>query len=104
TFAAAHVICGALAGFWLTATASLGPALLPKLKFAQFLSAMTICYSAAMAATAFLSGWILDSMHNDYHYIYLMACTAMTASLVVSVVVYKKFLAYGGPRGYVAPE
>ena len=34
TFGIAHVVCGTCAGFWLTATAPLGPALLPRSRFA----------------------------------------------------------------------
>jgi MFS family permease len=103
-FGAAHVLCGTVAGFWLTATAPLGPALLPKNRFTQFLSATHICTATGVIVIAAACGRFLDVMHHDYRYMYLWASVLVTASLIVSLVLYRQFMARGGPEGYVAPE
>ena len=111
TFAAAHVICGTCSGFWLTATASLGPQLLPKLKFATFASALIVAENAARLITSPIVGWIVVRVNRgkpvelrDYHVMYLWACVFITSSLLVTVIVHRYFMRFGGPRGYVAPE
>src|SRR5205807_40835 len=74
TFAAAHVICGTCSGFWLTATAPLGPALLPKLKFATFASVLIVASSVAQGITSPIIGAIVTYLNRgkppltrDYH-------------------------------------
>jgi hypothetical protein len=104
TFAAAHVICGVCAGMWLTATAPLGPAILPKLRFMQYLSALHIVGSVGRIIIGTACGSFLDYMQHDYHYIYIWASVLITMSLFASIVVHQKFMALGGPKGYVAPE
>jgi MFS family permease len=103
-FGVAHVICGTCAGFWLTATAPLGPALLPKSRFTQFLSANHICTAIGMMVVAYACGRFLDRMHHDYRFIYLWACVFISASAVVTFVLYQRFMQLGGPKDYVAPE
>jgi hypothetical protein len=56
-------------------------------------------------------GWIMDLLNPgrtiekyDFHYIYLWASGFILLSLGVTWIVYKKFMAYGGPAAYVAPE
>ena len=104
TFGIAHIVCGTCAGFWITATAPLGPALLPRARFAQFLSATQICIALGMAAIAPACGWFLDRHNHDYRYMYLWACVLVTASLVVTAGLYSRFMARGGPMRYAAPE
>jgi hypothetical protein len=111
TFAMAHVICGTCSGMWLTATAALPQVLLPRLKFATFASVLVISYGIAKLAIGPIVGTILDFVNGDkppasrdYHLIYLWACCFITLSLLVTLVVHKFFMAYGGRRAYVAPE
>jgi MFS family permease len=110
-FAVAHVACGSIAGIWLTASSPLGPALLPRAKFATLLSAVGICAAIGRCVTAPVIGWLLDRMNPgrpiqqyDFHYIFLWTATFMTLSLAAMCVVYRYFMAMGGPRNYVAPE
>jgi MFS family permease len=110
-FAVAHVVCGTCSGFWLTSTAPLAPALLPKLKFATFASALAVCTSLGSMLTAPVVGWLMDFLNDgkaaaarDYHPIYLWASVFITLSLLATLVVYRQFMRYGGPRHYVAPE
>jgi Na+/melibiose symporter-like transporter len=110
-FAVAHVVCGSISGIWLTATAPLGPALLPRAKFATLLSAVGICSAIGRFITAPVIGWLLDRMNPgrpiqqyDFHYIFLWTATFTTLSLGASFVLYRYFMAFGGPKNYVAPD
>ena len=89
SFAVAHVACGVLAGSWLTATAALAPAILPRERFAQFNSAAWLCTSVGIMIAAPASGWLLDLIGQRYAYIYLWAFAFMSLSLVA-------MLRYGG--------
>jgi MFS family permease len=111
TFALAHVICGTCSGMWLTATAPMAQVLLPRMKFATFASVLAICQATARLLVGPIVGWLLDFMNagktastRDYHFIYLWACVFVTLSLMVTLVVYRKFMEHGGPKHYVAPE
>ena len=111
TFALAHVICGTCSGMWLTATAPMSQVLLPRMKFATFASVLAICLAVAKLVCGPLVGWLLDKMNagkpaamRDYHFVYLWSCVFITLSLLVTFIVHKYFMAYGGKRGYVAPE
>jgi Na+/melibiose symporter-like transporter len=100
----AHVVCGAISGIWLTATSPLSPALLPRARFAQFISAMGICTAAGVGIISPACGMFLDYMDHEYRYIYVWGFTLMVLAFLATCVVYRKFMAYGGPRAYVAPE
>jgi hypothetical protein len=49
-------------------------------------------------------GFILDHTGSNYRLTYIASCILAFATLAVLIVVYRKFMALGGPRGYVAPE
>lgn len=104
TFGVYSVIVGIFAGWWLTAFGPLGPAMLPKMRYAQFASAMTICSSLGSMIVGPACGKFLDLAGNDYRYIYLWAAVFAALSLGATLVVYRKFAGLGGPRGYAAPE
>ncbi len=110
-FAAAHVIVGSCSGMWLTATASLGPALLPKMKFAMFASVLLIAESVGRMVTAPIIGAILEHynkgkppIQREYHIMYLWSSVFIFLSFLAMLVVHKYFMSYGGPRQYVAPD
>jgi hypothetical protein len=48
-------------------------------------------------------GWMLDYTHSTYRYTFLLAGCLDIVGLVATVVVFRKFLALGGSKGYVAP-
>jgi MFS family permease len=111
TFAMAHVICGTCSGMWLTATAPLAQVLLPRLKFATYASVLVICNGVARLTIGPVVGTILDWVNDgkppaarDYHLIYLWACVFITLSLLVTLVVNRHFVLYGGTRSYAPPE
>jgi hypothetical protein len=88
----------------MTATAALLPALLPKMKFAQYSSALGIISSLTMMVFGMIVGHLLDLSHHQYRYTYLSAFYLDAAGLVATLVVFRKFQAMGGTEGYVAPE
>jgi MFS family permease len=111
TFAMAHVICGTCSGMWLTATAALPQVMLPRLKFATFASVLAICYGMAQLSIGPLVGTLLDYMNagktgtqRDYHLIFGWASAFITLSMLATLVVYRYFVAHGGPKGYVPPD
>lgn len=103
TFGIAFVLTGMLSGTWLTATASLQPAMLPRMKFAQYACALGITNSVLNMVFAPLMGRFLDLTHHAYRYTYTTAFVLDAAGLLVTVVLWRKFMAMGGKRDYVAP-
>ncbi len=108
TFGVAYVLTGAFSGTWLTATASLASVLLPKMKFAQYLSAMAIVNSlCTMTAGPAMGRWLDHTKHafgqTQYYYTYLIGGIFDILGLLVTVVLLKKFVALGGKKHYSAP-
>jgi maltose/moltooligosaccharide transporter len=99
-----QVFCGTIAGSWSTATASLSPMLLPKMKYATFASAMGICVSISVMCASVAAGRYFDLINHDYRYIYLWAFIFTMLSLLALLAVYRRFMALGGQKGYLAPE
>ena len=93
-----------VAGFFLSASGALAPLLLPRLKFAQFHSAAVVVTSIATIIMSLVMGWILDHTGSNYRLTYVASSALAFATLAVMIVVYRKFMALGGPRGYIAPE
>ena len=104
TFGVAFVLCGTLWGFWFTAVAAVPSALLAKPRFASLDSAKSVASALGQMVVGPVCGWFLDLHHHNYHYMYLWACSLALLALVATIVVYRKFVGYGGPNNYVAPE
>jgi MFS family permease len=104
TFGIAFVLTGMLQGTWYTSSAALAPLLFFKPKFAQYISAMSmIAIPCGMIFTP-LVGKLLDVTHNVYRYTYLLGGIIDIAALLATFVVYRKFLAQGGTKNYMAPD
>jgi hypothetical protein len=78
--------------------------LLPKLKFAEFASAGGLLIAAASILLGPTLGWLLDLLGHDYRYTFAMGGLIAALGFGANLVVYRRFMALGGPRGYVAPE
>lgn len=104
TFAAVFVAHGVLMGTYLTGTAALGQRLFPKAKFAQFFSAMGLFVALAYMVLPPGMGAILDATGHVYRYTFIGSGLIAALAFVGLLVVYKKFMALGGPTNYVAPE
>jgi MFS family permease len=104
TFAAAYVIVGTLAGFWATSVASLPAVIFPQRKFATMDSAKSVITALGTMLIGPISGWSLDRMGHDYRYMYLWSSLGEILALSATVLVYRRFVTFGGPRHYVAPD
>jgi len=104
TFGIAFVLCGTLWGFWFTASSAVPSALLAKPRFASLDSAKSIASAVGQMVLGPICGWFLDLHHHDYHYMYLWASALAGLALLATFVLYRKFVSYGGPDNYVAPE
>jgi MFS family permease len=104
SFGIALVIHGVLSGTWMTAAASLGQRLLPKENFAQFSSAGGIIGSLCGIVAGPAAGLFLDRVvDHDYRYTFFMNSGMAALAFVAGLVLYRKFIALGGPKNYVAP-
>ena len=96
-----HVV---LSGCYFTGAAALGPMLFPKLKFAEFASAGAVLIAVGNILLGLVLGTFLDSVGHDYRYAFGLGAVLALLALGATLVVYRRFMALGGPVGYVAPE
>jgi len=104
TFAFALVAAGVIVGCINTSSASIGQRLLPRDKFAEIGSAGGVLNSVVFIFVAPSIGFILDHEHSNYRDTFLMGFILSALALAVLAVLYRKFMALGGPKNYVAPE
>ena len=104
SFGIVFLVHGVLSGCYFTGAAALGQMLFPKLKFAQFASAAGLILALCNIAFGPLLGLLLDWLGHDYRYTFGMGCLVGLAALLVGIIVYRRFMALGGPQHYVAPE
>ena len=95
---------GVLGGCYFTGAAALGPRLLPKLKFAEFASAGALLIAGANIILGPAMGWLLDVLGHDYRYTFAVGGVIAVLAFGATLVVHRRFMALGGPIGYVAPE
>jgi MFS family permease len=116
SFAIAYVITGLLQVLWGTATAALWPLLYPKDSYAQLASAAgaigsIISLVFVLGLGMFLDytkhvthqGWFFDVVEARYRYTFTISAILDILGLIATIVVYRKFIALGGQKGYVAP-
>lgn len=104
TFSVALVAHTVLSGTYFTATAALGQALFPKLRFGQFASAGGLVGSLGSIATGLLLGWVLDVSNHNYKLTLVAGLGMSLMSVLLLSVVYRNYLRLGGHGGYVPPE
>jgi MFS family permease len=104
TFSLFFVLHGVITGSYMTATASLGQRLYPKMKFAQFASAWGLVFGLGFIAAAPLTGLLLDFLGHAYRCTFLISGCLALLGAVAYVVTDRFFVALGGPERYVAPE
>ena len=85
-------------------TASIGQRLLPKMKFAQYASALAIITSLGVMLVGPVVGKFLDYTHHVYRYTYFISCGIAVAAFLTGLALYSAFLKRGGHTSYVAPE
>jgi MFS family permease len=104
TFILALIAHGVASGSLWTIGSSISQRLLPRAKFAEIGSAGGILQNIAGIATAPAIGWMLDRTHGEYRLTFLAGFVLTLLSIAAFLVLYRKFVALGGPNRYVAPE
>jgi MFS family permease len=102
-FAVALVAHGVLSGTYFTSTASIGQRLFPQSKFATLASAAGILGALFNVVVPGAMGWYLDRTNHAYRYTFAASCILSVLGFLAWWVVYRKFVALGGPHHYVAP-
>lgn len=95
---------GVLSGCYFTGAAALGQMLLPKLKYGQFASAGGLLLAAGNFVLGPATGRLLDVLGHNYRYTFAVGGAIAVLAFITGFVVYRRFMALGGPKGYVAPE
>lgn len=115
TFAIALVAHTILSGTYFTCAASIGQQLMPRSKFSQYASAGGIVAAVVSLIYAPIMGAILDlsktvvpvggvpTPQYNYQLTFWGGLFLSTLTAVAMVAVYRRFQAYGGLKGYVAP-
>lgn len=93
-----------ISGSYASGTASIGQRLFPQAKFAQFASAAGIFLSMCGIALGPVVGTIIDATGNRYEFVFVLGGMGCIIALFMSARVYRRFVALGGPKNYVAPE
>jgi MFS family permease len=104
TFTVVFILHGVLMGSFLTGTASIRQRLFPEKKFAQFWSASNIVTGLGYIVVPPAVGLWLDATGNVYRYTFAGGAGIALLAVVSFAVVYRRFMALGGPRDYVPPE
>ena len=104
SFAIAFVAHGVIAGAFYTGTASYGQMLFPKARFAQFNSALALLSAIGFTLAPPVIGKFLDSTGHAYRYTFFMGSAMAAIGMITTFMLYRKFMAMGGPERYQAPE
>lgn len=92
-----------ISGAYLTATASISQRLFPKLKFAQFASAMGILHAIGGAILPPLVGLFLDLNGHLYRMTFLFSGLLALGGLAAFIMVHRGLMKLGGPAHFVPP-
>jgi MFS family permease len=103
TFEAAFMLHTVLSGCYYTAAASLPQRLLPRGNYAQLFSALSALNSFMSIFFAPLVGRMLDHFHHNYRLTFWVASVVTAAAVLANLVLYRKFVARGGPKNYRPP-
>jgi MFS family permease len=104
SFGMVFLVHGVVSGCYFTGAAALGQMLLPKLKFAEYASASALLIALGNIILGPAMGGLLDRLGHDYRYTFAVGGVIALLGFGATLVVYRRFMALGGPRGYVAPE
>lgn len=91
-------------GFYLTTSMSLSQALLPRLKYGQFFSASLLLTAVVTILFSLALGYALDTSGSNYRLTYFAGFALAMLTVAVLAVVHRRYMAMGGPTGYVAPS
>ncbi len=103
-FGIIFVVHGVLMGTYFTASASLAQKLLPRQRFAELNSACGILISVTSIVVPPSIGLLLDQSGHVYRYTFYAGAGISVVALACGGVLYRKFMALGGPSSYRPPE
>lgn len=103
-FLLAWVLHVVVSGCYFTSAASLGQRLYPQSRYAQFGSAAGIIGSIGGILVSPAVGSLIDVTGRTYRLTFAAGGVLALIALVASVFVYRRFVGFGGPTNYVAPE
>ncbi len=103
-FGIAFVLHGVISGMYFTVASSLGQRLFPKEKFAQFGAGCGIFGSLVYISITPAVGAFLDMTHHVYRYTFVINGLLSVLAVITLCIVHQRFMKYGGPKHYVAPE
>jgi MFS family permease len=104
TFSTIFIIHGVISGCMLTAWASMGQRLLPRSKFSEIASAGGLLHALVTIVSVPILGRFLDYTHHAYRLTFFFNFGITLLALFAYFTLYRKFMALGGPKHYVAPE
>ncbi len=102
-FGPIFILHGIISGSYFTATASLGPRLLPKALFAQFSSATGIVIAIGSMIAGPVIGMAIDCLDHDYRWLFLFGGAITLTAFLLLIKVYRDYLRFGGDKAYEPP-
>jgi MFS family permease len=102
-FCIAYVAHTVISGCYFTASASVGPRLFPRAKFAQFMSTLGIFTALGVVWVGPTLGQFLDLTGKRYEFTFAFAFALALASLGIWRWMWNTLNRLGGVRGYQAP-
>jgi MFS family permease len=103
TFLPAFMAHTIISGMYFTSTAALAAMLFPKVTFAQFTAAAAVLAHLGSITLSVVQGAILDFSGSNYSLVWIMGGVLCLGSTACLIVVYRRFLALGGMKGYAPP-
>lgn len=97
------ILHGIVSGCFFTLIASLGSRLLPGALFAQLSSAAGIVGAAGTMVMGPVLGKMLDLLHQDYRYVFLIGGIITLVAIILFWKIYCNYLHYGGDHGFRPP-
>jgi maltose/moltooligosaccharide transporter len=103
TFIIGFMLHGIFATSYNTAAASMGYRMLARSRYMILAAGQGIVGTVITMLVMPVLGYLLDASGSQYRYSYLVGAGYVLLGLPLYLIVYRKFLALGGPKNYVAP-
>jgi MFS family permease len=103
TFVIGFMAHGVFATSYNTSAAAMGYRLLARSRFTVLSAGTAIVGTLITMIVTPLLGLLLDQLHDQYRYSYLVGAGYVLLGVPLYIIVYRKFLARGGLANYVAP-
>ncbi len=103
SFAFFFLLHGVVSGSFFTASASIWQRILPRAKFAEIGSVAGVLGGIGTMIAAPAVGAFLDHAHHDYRCTFYISAALTALAFTAYLGLYRRFIGYGGPDGYVAP-